>query len=144
VAASSFAVVGPADVVLRAGKEVYQFLNAIADAPAEVETLRFCIHDTTLLVEESKRYWEELNDCVSSTSSSTTILNQALPQFKSALRTLSRELSALLTLAKRHNGITKSWGRLKFVLDERKILKTRQRLEVSRSALGVALMLVGR
>jgi hypothetical protein len=87
VATSAFAVVGLADVVLRAGKEVYQFLEAITDAPAEVEKLRCCIHDTTLLVEESKRYWEESKNSISSTPSSTTNQNQALPQFKSALRT---------------------------------------------------------
>lgn len=86
VAASSFAVVGLADVVLRAGKEFCQFLDAIKDAPTELERLRSCIHDNTLLVEESKRYWEDLKDHASLTSSSTTTLSRALPQFTSALR----------------------------------------------------------
>jgi hypothetical protein len=145
VVASSFAVVALADVVLRAGNKVYQFLNAINDAPAEVERLRCCIHDNNLLIEESKCYWEELKESVSlASSSSTTTLRQALPQFTSALRTLDRGLSTLVTLAKRYDGVTKSWGKIKRVLDERKILKTLQRLEVSKSTLGVALMLVGR
>jgi hypothetical protein len=144
VVASSFAVIGLTDVVLRAGKEVHQFLNSIQDAPTEVERLRCSIHDNTLLVEESKRYWDELKKSTSSTSSSITSLSQAVPQFTSALRTLDRELSALVLLAKRHGGTTKSWARIRWVLDERKVLKILQRLEVSKSTLGVGLMLVGR
>jgi len=144
VATSSFAVVGLADVVLRASKEFCQFLSAIKDAPTEVERLRCCIYENTLLVEDSKRYWEELKDSASLTSSSATTLSQALPQFTSALKALGRELSALDTLAKRHNGIAKSWGKIKWVLDERKINKSLQRFEVSKSTLVAALVLVGR
>lgn len=143
VAASSFAVVGVADVVLRAGKEVYQFLNAIKDAPAEVESLRQRVHDNALVVQESKRYWEELKQSASSTSSSTTSLSQAFLQFISVLRGLDRELSTLGSLAKRHKGVT-SWGRIKWVFDERKILKSLQKLEVSKSTLIALLVLVGR
>lgn len=143
VAASSFAVVGVADVVLRAGKEVYQFLNAIKDAPAEVERLRQCIHDNALVVQESKRYWEELKQSASSISSSTTSLSQAFLQFISPLRSLDRELSALGSLVKRYKGVT-SWGRIKWVFDERKILKSLQKLEMSKSTLTALLVLVGR
>jgi hypothetical protein len=143
-AASSFAVIGLIDVVLRAGKEVYQFLGSIQDAPTEVDSLRCSIHDNALLVEELKRYWGEIQQSVSSASSCTTDLSQAIPQFTAALRTLNRELSALVTLAKRHDGITKSWGKIKWVLDQRKVLKIVQRLEVSKSTLGLGLMLVGR
>jgi hypothetical protein len=142
--ASSFAVVGLADVVLRAGKECCQFLNAIKDAPTEVEQLQCSIHDNVLLVEDSKRYWEELKECASLTSSATTSLSRALPQFKSALRALDRELVALATLAKRHSVNIKSWGRIQWVLDERKILKSLQKFEISKSTLVAALVLVGR
>lgn len=144
VVASSFAVIGLIDVVLRSGKEVYNFLGAIQDAPTEVERLRCSIHDNSLLVEESKRYWDELKGSASSTSTSTTSLSQAVPQFTAALRTLDREFTALVTLAKRHDGITKSWARIKWVLDQRKISKILERLEVSKSTLGLGLMLVGR
>jgi hypothetical protein len=145
VATGSFAVIGLADVVLRAGKEFYQFLDTIKEAPTEVERLRYCIHDNTLLVEESKHYWQDLKDRAPLTSSSsTTTLSRALPQFTSALRSLDRELSTLVTLVKRHDGITKSWGRIKWVLDERKILKSLQKLEISESTLLTALLLVGR
>jgi hypothetical protein len=146
VAASCFAVVGLADVVSRAGKEFYQFLNAFEDAPTDAARLRDCIHDIILLVEESKRYWEGLKDHVSSvpSSESATSLRQALPQFKSSLRSLDREMSSLVTVARRYDGITKSWVRVRWVLDWRKIDKSLQRLESSKSTLVGALLLVGR
>ena len=143
--ASSFAVVGLADVVLRAGKEFCQFLSAIEGAPTEVETLRCSINDTTLLVEDVKRYGEELKQSAASlTSSAATTRSEILLQIKSALRTLERELSALVTFAKRHRRIHNPWGRLKWVLDEQKILKALQKLEASKSTLIAALVIAGR
>ena len=144
VAAGSFAVVGVADVVLRAGKDFCQFLRAIQDAPTEVESLRCCIEDAVILVQDLRRYWQELKQSDPSTSSSAASLNQALPQFQRALRTFDRELSSLLTLAKRYKGSSKRWAMIKWVLDERKILKSLQNLEVAKTTLGVALVLVGR
>jgi hypothetical protein len=39
VAAGAFAVIGVADVAVRSGREVYEFLRDIADAPYEIERL---------------------------------------------------------------------------------------------------------
>jgi hypothetical protein len=141
--ASSFAVVGLAYGVLWAGKECCQFLNAIKDAPIEVKQFQCSNHDNILLVEDSKRYWDDLKESASLTSSTTTALNRAFPQFKSSLRALDRELVAFATFTKRHNGNIKSWGRIKWVLDERKILKYLQKFEASKSTLVAALVLVG-
>lgn len=49
VAASSIAVVGLADVVLRSGKEICLFLSSIEDATEEVKRLQCSISDTALL-----------------------------------------------------------------------------------------------
>lgn len=143
--ASSFAVVGLTDVVIRAGKEIYNLLIAITHAPAEVESLRCCIHDNLLLVKDLKLYWQELRASASSPPSATTpALNRALPLFRSALETLNRELTSLAAFHKRHGDITNSKGRFKWVLDEPRILKYLQRLESSKSTLVAALVLVGR
>lgn len=145
VTASSIAVVGLADLVIRAGKQVYQFLGAINDAPVEVESLGSSICDTILLVEDSKRYLEEVKQyTLSPSSASTTSLIKALPQFKSALATLEREMSALVVLIKRYKGTHRAWASVKFVFDERKIQRSLQKLETSKSSLVAALLLVGR
>jgi hypothetical protein len=83
-------------------------LNGIKDAPTEVEQLQCSVYDIVLLVEDPKHYWEELKEYASLTSSATTTLSRARPQFKSALRALDRELVALANLARRHNGNIKS------------------------------------
>lgn len=146
VAASSFAVVGLADVVSRAGKEIYQFVNEIKGAPQEVESLRCSIHDTNLLVQDVKCYGEELTQSASLTTSAPPPPSQVLLQIKSALRALERELSALVTTIKRYPRLNNSWSweRIKWVLDERKILKSLQKLEAAKSILVAGLVLVGR
>lgn len=55
-AASAFAVIDAADVVLRASAEFVRFVNDIKDAPTEVKNLRIRLQETTLLVEVSKDY----------------------------------------------------------------------------------------
>ncbi|KAF7512839.1 hypothetical protein GJ744_011942 [Endocarpon pusillum] len=145
VAASSFAVVGLADVVIRAGNQVYQFLNAIKDAPAEVKKLQLSIHDNIALAENSKAYWEEARQLVAlPNAAAITPLSKTLPQFKSALEALKRELSVLLILTKRYKGVPNIWGRVKFVFDDRKIQRSLQRLEALKSNLVIALVLVGK
>lgn len=128
--ASSFAVVGLADVVLRAGDQIYQFLNAIKDAPAEIENLKSSIHENIVLVQYSKGYWEELRQLLSSLNPSTiTSLSNTLPHLNSVLKALHRELSRLSTVIKRYKGPSKIWGNIRFVLDEQKIQRSLQRLE---------------
>lgn len=144
VAASSFAVVGLADVVLRSGKEIYQFLSAIKDAPEEVDRLQCSIGDTALLVENVKCHAQELSQSDSLTTTTPTSASQMMLQIQSALRSLDRELSALVKLAKRYQTMHNKWERIKWVLDERKILKSLRKLEASKSALVAALVLAGR
>lgn len=144
VAASSFAVIGVADVVIRAGNQVYQFLTAIKDAPAEVENLQTAIHDNIVLVENSKSYLEKARQFSLPNSVTSTSLNKILPQFTSALNALNRELLLLLNLTKRYKGMSNVWGRIKFVFDEKRIQKSLQRLEMSKSSLKLALELINR
>ena len=94
VASGAFAVVGLADVVVRASREVCQFLDAIKNAPAEVERLKNAIRDNTLLVEATQQYCRDLTDQDKSPASPPpTDLSQALPQFTSALYDLRRTIA---------------------------------------------------
>lgn len=143
--ASILAVVGTADTVLRAGTELSHFLTDIKDAPAEVIQLRTCLQENTLLVETSKHYLQELTDSntLSSTSREATDLSKAITLFTSSVKSIERELSSLVTIARRLNG-NKSWGRIRWVLDGRRIGKAMHKLESVRLGLTAALVLVSR
>lgn len=143
LAAGSFAVVGVVDVVLRASGEVYKFLSEIKDAPAEVEQLRYCVQETTLLVHTSKQYLEEIRLHTSSASTSAADMSRALGLFTSAVRALDRELSALIMLAKKFNGVRRSWEKVKWFLDQRKLSNSLRKLENAKSMLSSALIFVG-
>ena len=148
VAASSIAVLGLADVVLRAGNELHAILRAIKDAPKELEELRSTIAAINLLVEEADLYREELERSfrvpasVNSASSSTSM--PPAPLLSATLRSLNRQLSALVKLAKQHEGVAKPWGKLKWVLDEKRIGKYVLKLEALKTSLTSSLAIIGR
>jgi hypothetical protein len=90
--ASILAVIGAAETALQSSIEFSRFITDFKDAPAEVERLRICLQENTLLLETSKDYLEELEGCVSSslTSSGIARLNKALAHFSSAIKALAR------------------------------------------------------
>lgn len=142
ITASSFAVVGAADVVVRLSLECHRFLSEIKDAPEEIDRLRTSIKENRELVDTLMKHLADLRDPTSSISSSTIDLSPAINQTNSSVRALQRELNALLLLSKKYNGGNKTWERVKWVLDERKISKCLERLERTKSTLGVVLLLL--
>ena len=140
------AVIGAAEIALRASIEFSGFLIDLKDAPSEIERLRIGLQENTLLLESAKHYLEELKDRVARpvASAELTRLTEALALFTSATRAFQREVVSLATVARKHQGVRKSWGRIKWVLDERKVGRSMHRLEESKSALTIALVFVGR
>jgi hypothetical protein len=143
VAASAFAVVGVIDVVLRASIEFCRFLSEIKDAPKEVEQLRNNINGTIHLLNASKKCLEDLQNNTFPTDSSSIDVTDTIEQFRVAIRSLDRELKPLVALTKKPNLADRSWARVKWVLNERKVEKSLQKLEYSKSTLTNALVLVG-
>lgn len=143
VAASAFAVVGVADVVLRTSIELRRFLSEIKDAPKEVEWLKNCLDDTSRLLNASKKCLQDLQNSTPLTTSSNIDVTGAVEQFSTTIRSLDREFKTLITISKKHKLGNKSWARVKWVLDERKVEKTLQKMEYSKSTLTNALVLVG-
>jgi chromosome segregation ATPase len=142
ITTSSFAVLGAADVVLRASVELRRFLSEIKGAPAEIDSLRISIEENTQLVDIMKQHLNDLGNPVSSMSLSASDMTSALEGFKSSVRALDRELNTLRVLAKRYTGSDKTWASVKWVLDERKVSKSLEKLERSKVTLNVALSLV--
>ena len=112
--ANIFAVIGTADMVLRASIEFSRFLTDIKDAPTEVEKLRTFLQENTLLIETLEHYLEELKDytSLSPASPGTVSLSKALSCFTSAIKAQEREVVSLASLAKRYNNVNRSWGRI--------------------------------
>jgi len=142
ITASSFAVVGVADVVLRASIECCRFLSEINGAPAEIDRLQTCIKENMGLVDTLKEHLDDLRTPASAMSLSAIDSSSALNSFNSSIRAIHRELNALRALANRYGLGDKSWARVKWVLDERKISKSLENLERSKFTLSVALSLV--
>jgi hypothetical protein len=136
LAAGVFAVIGVADVALRTGRDVYGFLHKIADAPNEIEKLCVIIREITLLAETSK----ELLEGTSGFKLSDTT-HRIVTTLEVSLKSFNCEIQSLKVLSTRFRDTNKSWSRVRYVLDERKINKALDNLERSKSLLGNVLML---
>ncbi|EAT77583.2 hypothetical protein SNOG_15040 [Parastagonospora nodorum SN15] len=135
VAASAFAVVGVADVLVRTGREFYSFLGEVADAPEEIDRLREVIRTTVLLYHNSRRCQQDLKTRGASASAA-----DVTSSLESATKALDRELRELSKTAKKYNGI-KTWGNIKFVLGKDRVNKAIQRLEHAKTLMANALTL---
>lgn len=133
--ASAFAVVGFVDVLVRTGCEIYGFLRDVADAPKHVDRLRESIKETLVLYQTSKQCQNDLK--IRSYSATTA---GAVVSLESATKALDRELQRLQKLITKFKG-TKTWSRVKYVLDEAKVNKALQNLEQTKALLASALTL---
>jgi hypothetical protein len=133
--AGSFAVVGVADVLVRTGRELYRFLCDVADAPQELVRLREAIRETLILYQNSKRFQDDLR-----TGSTFANATGALSALEPAVRALHRELQSLKVLVARFRG-TKTWSRIKYVLNEAKVIKAINNLESAKTLLANSLTL---
>ncbi|KAL1797825.1 hypothetical protein ACET3X_004431 [Alternaria dauci] len=139
-AAGIFAIIGVAEVVVRTGREVHGFLRDIAGAPEEIDRLCTTVKETTLLAEAVKQILETF---ASRTPNDAT--NRSAALFESTLKSLQRELQNLRMLNARFRGMSNTtWGRVKYVLDERKVNKMFNNLERAKSLLANSLQVASR
>jgi hypothetical protein len=134
-AAGAFAVVGVADVLVRTGRELYSFLRDVAGAPEEIFRLGEVIVETLHLHQATRQCQEELKN-----RNTSTAHGSATHSLESATKALSRELQNLGTLIKRFKG-TKTWNRVKYVLNDAKVVKSIANLEGAKGLLASALTL---
>ena len=148
VSAGSFAVVGVLDVVLRAGRGLHAFFGAIKDAPRDLDELKRSLGDVILLVADVQAYRRALENSPLNAVPITSMNPNSKPQpqitLMAALRSLQRELSSLTALVKRHKDLANPWEKLKYMLDEKKIRASVQKLETFKSTLNSVLGVIGR
>lgn len=144
IAASSFAIVGLVDVVLRTCIEVRDLLSTIQSAPDDIACLKECVNDNVRLLELCKRCIEQMRTSAASrTNTAQADLSRALNELSSPIRSMDRELRALTTLAKKHHMSGKAWAKIKWILDEKRLKKSLERLSEARSQLTISLNVTG-
>lgn len=139
VAAGAFAAVGVADVAVRTGREVYGFLRGVLDAPDDIKRICDLVEDTTSLAKTSQQCLENLTKLDSAVNTLGVVTS-----FELSLKSLNRELKSLQVMCSRFRGTTKTWSRIRYVLDERKVGKALENLERSKNLLGNTLILACR
>jgi hypothetical protein len=139
LAAGIFALVGVADVVVRTGREIHGFLREIVGAPEEIDRLCVTVKETALLAETVKQLLDAL-----ACRKQADATDQIVGLFESSLKSLQRELQNLRILSARFRGVSKTWSRVKYVLDERKVHKMLTNLERSKSLLASSLQVASR
>lgn len=132
IAASAFAVVGAADVIARTGREVFVFLCDVADAPENINRLSTTVNEVTLLIETTQQCLKALGGRKQSAAT--------LASLDTATRGLKRELQSLKLMCTKFKGKNRTWNRVKYVLDDKKIAKALLNLERSKTMLGNALL----
>lgn len=134
VAASAFAVVGVADVLVRAGRDLCNFLNDIEDAPNIAKRLCDVVAETLLLAAASKRCLQQYKSQVQ--AAHIIEIESAL---QAALKALGREVKSLKTLTTKLKGNSKRWSNIRYVLGEQRINKALDNLQQSKLSIIVAL-----
>ncbi|KAF3047942.1 hypothetical protein E8E11_008173 [Didymella keratinophila] len=130
VAAGAFAVVGVVDVLVRTGRELYNFLRDIGDAPANAAILCETVAESILLAEASKRYLLQLQSHTQHAPIADTT-----GAFTSALKALDREIRSLKLLTIKCKGNKKRWSSIRYALSEQRIDKALSNMERSKSTL---------
>lgn len=136
VAAGAFAVVGVVDVLVRTGRELYNFLRDIEDAPANATKLCETIAESILLADASKRYILLLESQAQHAPPA-----DAPGALTSALKALEREVRSLKLLVAKCKDNKKAWSSIRYALSEQRINKALSNLERSKSTLATAITL---
>ncbi|KAH7082052.1 hypothetical protein FB567DRAFT_97399 [Paraphoma chrysanthemicola] len=123
-AAGAFAVVGVADVLIRAGREIIAFLNDVKDAPEDVSRLCQTIEDTIGLANSLKRCVDDLK-----TRGASFATTDTFTALESATKSSNRELQTLKVAAAKFKATKKTWSSVKYALGKDKVAKTTQKLE---------------
>ncbi|CAN9410573.1 unnamed protein product [Alternaria alternata] len=133
-AAGAFAVVGVVDVVIRTGREIFAFLSEVKDAPSNIEKLLSSINDTVQLSQAAKACLRSLDTRHSSLPKAEAVLS-----LESAIKALNRELQSLKGMTAKFRG-SKTWSRVKYVLNNAKVDKAIRNLESNKLLLSAYLL----
>ncbi|TKA63005.1 hypothetical protein B0A49_10775, partial [Cryomyces minteri] len=145
-AANAFAVVGLADVVFRASTELYNLFDRCKAAPRTISQLLSELKSLASIVATVRVFADEFQASPYALEDQQVLL----PQLETILRDIERDFGELKTLAITSQSNTndawfKQWGKnSSWSLNEQKALRACQQLERHKTALNVALSVIGR
>ena len=145
-AANAFAVVGLADVVFRAGTQLYDVLNRTRAASKSIPQLLSTLKCLTAIIAEVRAFAKEFEQSPFALEDKQTLL----PELETILKGCERELVDLRALATTASGgIGSGWLRqwkksLIWALDDQKVIQSCRSLEGYKGALTAALAVTGR
>lgn len=145
-AANAFAVVGLADVVFRAGTQLYDVLNRARAASKSIPQLLSTLKCLTAIIAEVRAFAKEFEQSPFALEDKQTLL----PELETILKDCERELVDLRALATTASGgIGSGWLRqwkksLIWALDDQKVIQSCRSLEGYKGALTAALTVTGR
>lgn len=137
IAAGALAVIGVADIALRTGREVYGLLHNIVDAPNDIRRLCDSVKEISQVVEISR-------ECLETFFNQNRKSDAVIESLNAILRSLNRELHSLRALSLQFGCSKARWNRVKYVLDKRKIGKSLDNIERSKTLLANAMTIVCR
>ncbi|MCJ1282575.1 hypothetical protein MMC26_001900 [Xylographa opegraphella] len=141
-ASNVLAFLGLADIVLRAGSKIYDFITAIQDAPQEIRDLQHELNGVTLLLSELKNHCNDFS-LVRSQSCSSSLINCCL----SSLRIVHQDLDILVIAANKHDSskkVASTWAKIKWAFADKRIVKLTRSLERHKLFLVAALAVDGK
>ncbi|MCJ1432463.1 hypothetical protein MMC27_001819 [Xylographa pallens] len=133
---------GLADIILRAGSKVYDFIAAIQDAPQAIRNLQHELNAVTLLLSELKDYCNDLSR-LQSWSCPSSLMDNCI----SSLRIIHQDLDVLATAAIKHDSskkIASTWAKIKWTLEDKQVVKLTRSLEHHKLFLVTALAIDGK
>ena len=133
---------GLADIILRAGLKIYDFIATIHDAPQEIRNLQHELNGVTLLLSELKDHWSELST-VQGWSCPTSLMDSCI----SSLRIIHQDLDILVTSARKHDSpkrIASTWAKVEWAFGYKQVVKLTRSLERHKLFLVAALAVDGK
>ena len=141
-ASNIVAFLGLADIILRAGSKLYDFIAAIKDAPQEIRDLQQDLNGVNLLLNELKEHWSGL-----SVVQPRSCLNPLIDSCVSSLRIIYRDLDVLLTTTRKPDSskrIASTWVKIKWVFEDKQVAKLIRSLKRHKLFLVTAVALDGK
>ncbi|MCJ1473776.1 hypothetical protein MMC13_002427 [Lambiella insularis] len=142
VASNAIAFVGLADVTLRTGSKIFDFLAAIKDAPHEIETLQRELGTINSLVAEVKASCEDPTG-----GQPWSLPSQALVDCTCLLKAIHQDLKILALAASNYDAskaFASTWAKIKWVFADKQVSRLSRRLESNKLSLVAALTLYER
>ena len=119
---------------------IYGFLSSVADAPDSARAALAAVEEMRMILISVRQVMDRLSELPRSRKDMIHVRHLVIT-FREAIRSFS-ELEAIVNPAAGADGRSSKWDRLKWTLEEEKILRSVQQLELHKTSLSVMLSIL--